>query len=62
MHFKIVRLTTIRYELKLIMSISGGLGFLQMVSKPDIGQCVNDHVGLPRGVNCEISYCLKRGT
>ena len=40
---------------------SGGLGLLQMILEPDTGQCASDDTGLPRGVDCEIPYQLKRG-
>ena len=63
---------------KRIISASGGLGPLQMVSEPDTGQCASKgteprrevdteqcasaDVGPRRGVECEISHRLERGT
>ena len=35
---------------------------LQMVSEPDNGRCVSEDAGSSRGVDCEISHCLERGT
>ena len=49
MYIKIVRLRAICSELKRKISASSGLGRLQMVSKPDIGQCANEDVGPQRG-------------
>ena len=42
MYFKIVRLTAIRNGPKRTISASGGLGLLQMVSKPDTGRCASE--------------------
>ena len=39
--FKTVRLTVISNELKWTIFANGGLGLLQMVSKPEIGQCAS---------------------
>ena len=49
MHFKTMRLTTICNEPKRTISNSGGLGLLQMGSKPDIGQCASEDVGHKEG-------------
>ena len=53
---------TIRNGPKRIIFASGGLGLLQMVSKPDIGWCDNEDAGPSKGVDCEILYWLKKGT
>ena len=45
--------------LKHTITASGGLGLLQIVSELVIGQCVNEKVGLPRGVDCEIPHQLR---
>ena len=42
MRFETVRLTAIRSGLKRTISTSGGLGRLQMVSKPITGWCVSE--------------------
>ena len=42
-----------------IISVSGGLGLLQMVSELDTGWCAREDVGW--GVNCEIPHRLERG-
>ena len=55
---KTVRLMTIR---KWIISASGGLGLLQMVSVPGIGLRTSEDVEASRRVDCEISHRLKRG-
>ena len=47
---------------KRTISTSGGLGLLQMVSKPDIGRCASEDARPRRGVNCEIPHRLERGT
>ena len=47
---------------KRIISASGGLGPLQMVSEPDTRQCVSKDAGPRRGVDCEIPRRLERGT
>ena len=47
-HFKPMRLTAIHNGPKRIISVSGGLGLLQMVLEPDIKRCVNEDVG-PQG-------------
>ena len=60
MRFKTVRLMTIRNELKLTISISSGLGLLQMVLKPDTGSCANEDIGSLRGVDYKISHQLGR--
>ena len=44
------------------ISISDGFELLQMVSEPDIGQCVSEDAGPPRRVDCEIPHWLERGT
>ena len=51
----------IRNGSKRTVSVSGGLGLLQMVSEPDTEQCVSEDVG-PKGVDCEIPHRLERGT
>ena len=43
-----MRLTAIRNEPKPTISASDGFGLLQIVSKPDIGQCASEDAG-PRG-------------
>ena len=52
----------IRNGPKRTISASDRLELLQMVSEPDIGQCVSEDGGLPRGVDCEIPHRLERGT
>ena len=56
-----MRLTAIRNEPKRIVSISLGLGLLQMVLEIDTEQCASKDVGPPREVDCEIPYRLERG-
>ncbi|KAG7011315.1 3-ketoacyl-CoA thiolase 2, peroxisomal [Cucurbita argyrosperma subsp. argyrosperma] len=46
---KTVRLTVIRIGPKRTIFASGGLGLLQMVSKPDIGRCVSEEAKPKRG-------------
>ena len=46
---------------KRTISASGGFGLLQMILELDIGQCVNEDVGPPRGLDCEIPHQLERG-
>ena len=48
---------------KWIISAMGGLelGLLQMVYEPDTGRCANEDAN-PKGVDCEISHRLERGT
>ena len=41
---------------------SGGFRLLQMVSKLGIEQCASKDTESRRGVDCEISHRLKRGT
>ena len=62
MRFKTVRLTAIRNGPKRIISVSGRLWLLQMVLELGSKQCAREDVGPPRGVDCEISYRLERGT
>ena len=47
---------------KRTMSTSGGLGLLQMVSKPNTERCASKDIGPSRGLDCEISHRLERGT
>ena len=47
---------------KRTISVSGGLGMLQMVSEPVIGRCVSEDVGPPREVDCEIPHLSEKGT
>ena len=51
-----------RKNLKRTISASGGLGLLQMVSEPDIGQCASEDAEPRRGVDCEIPHRLERRT
>ena len=44
----------IRNRPKRTISVSGGLGLLQMVSEQDIGRCASEDTGPPSGVDCEI--------
>ena len=61
MPFKTVRLTTIHFEPKRTISISGGgLGRLQMVSEPNARRCASKDARPPRGVDCEIPHQLER--
>ena len=39
---------------------SGGLGLLQMVSKPDPKRRANEDTRSPRGVDCKTSHRLER--
>ena len=57
-----MRLTTIRNGPKQTVSVSGGLGLLQMVSELDTGRCASEGVGPLKGVDCEIPHRLERGT
>ena len=57
-----MRLTAIHNGPKRTTSASGGIGLLQMVLELDNGRCASKDVGLPMGVNCEISHWLERGT
>ena len=45
-------------RLKRIVSVSGGLEPLQIVSEPDTRRCASEDAGTPRGVDCEIPYWL----
>ena len=56
-----MRLTAIRNGLERTISASGGLGRLQMVSKPDRGLCASKNVEPSTKVDCEISHRLERG-
>jgi len=56
-----VRLTAISNGPKQTISASNGLELLQIVSEPNTEQCVNEDVGFPRGVDCEILHRLERG-
>ena len=47
---------------KKIISASGKIELLQMVSEPNTGRYVSKDIGPPRGVNSEISYRLERRT
>ena len=47
---------------KKTMFARGGLGLLQIVSELDIGRYASEDAGLRRGVDCEISHRLERGT
>ena len=49
-----MRLTATCNELKWILSVSGGFGLLQMISKPDTGRCVNEDTKPIMEVDCEI--------
>ena len=59
---KTMRLTAIRNGTKRTISTSGGFEPLQMVSKPNTGQCASEDVGPSRGVDCEIPHRLERET
>ena len=52
---------TIRNGSKQIISVSSGLGLLQMVSEPDTRWCVSEDARPPRGVDCEIPHRLEKG-
>ena len=52
----------IRNGLKQTISASGGFELLQMVLEPGIKQCASEDAGPPRGVDCEISHQLEKGT
>ena len=58
---KTVRLTALRNGPKRIISASGGLGLLQMVSEPNTGWCASKDAGPPKGVDCEIPRRFDRG-
>ena len=60
--FKIMRLTTIRNRPKQTISTNSEFGLLQLVSKLDTERCANEDTRLPRGVDCEISHRLEKGT
>ena len=62
MRFRIVRLMAICNGLKWTIYASGGLELLQMVLEPDTGWCGSEDVGPLKGVDCEISHRLERGT
>ena len=47
-----MRLTVICIGPKRIISISGGLGLLQMVLEPNAGRCASEDTGLPN--RCEL--------
>ena len=47
---------------KRIIFASGGLELLQMVSESDTGQYSSEDVESIKGVDCEVSYRLERGT
>ena len=49
MLFKTVRLMTIRNGPKRTISVSGGFGWLQMVSEPDIGRSASEDAGSQGG-------------
>ena len=53
---------TIRIKLKRTISVSNGLGLLQMVPELDTKQCVSEDTWASKGVDCEISHRLKRRT
>ena len=61
MHFKTVRLTTIRNESKRTISTSGELELLQIVSEPDTGRCANKDTGPPKKMDCKILHRLDKG-
>ena len=52
MRFKAARLTAIRNEPKWIISTSGRLKLLQMVSEPDTKWCAREDASPPRRVDC----------
>ena len=43
---------------KQIISTSGGLELLQMISEPGYVRCASKYVGPPKEVDCEIPRCL----
>ena len=49
MHFKTMRLTAIRNELKQTISASCAFGLLQMVSKLGTKRCASEDVGTSKG-------------
>ena len=57
-----MRLTAIRNGPKRIMSASGGLGLLEIVSELGTEQCASEDAVSPREVDCEIPLRLERGT
>ena len=57
-----MRLMAIRNGPKRTISTSGGLGMLQMVSKPGMERCASEDDGPSRGVDCEIPHRLGRET
>ena len=60
--FKTVRLMAIRNVPRWTISVSNGLGLLQIVSEPDTGRCASEYASSPRRVDCEIPHRLERGT
>ena len=52
----------IRNRPKRTISISGGVGLLQMVLELDTRRCASEDAGPPREVGCEISHRLGRRT
>ena len=61
-NFKTVRLMTICNEPKRTIFANGTLELLQMVLETDTGWCANENVEPSKGVDCEISHQLERGT
>ena len=45
---------------KQTISVNGGLGLLQIVSKPDTGRCASENAGLSRRVDYGIPPQLER--
>ena len=62
MRFRIVRLTAIRNWLKRIIYVSSELGLVRMVSELVTGWCASEDARPSRGVDCEISHRLEKGT
>ena len=57
-----MRLIAIRKGSKQTIFTNGDLELLQMASEPDTRRCVSEDIGPPRGIVCEISHRLERGT
>ena len=60
--FRTLKVKPERKRPKRTIFVNGGLGLLQMVSEPNTRRCASENAGPPRGVNCEVSHRLKRGT
>ena len=55
-------LKTLRGSTKRTISVSGGVGLLQMVSKSDTRQYAKEDAGSRRGVDYEFPHGYERGT